>query len=485
MPIEDWEWPARQHHPERSYLHARKLRGWLPDLPEQGLGSASRGHHDAACMGDPVSIWCSDLQADALRGGLDRRDIAENEPLLMPRCKGGEQARRLDDGLRDLQDAATVMPKDRRPIRILDRAGSRAKREPSAQQSRHGRAVAGGPDGAVVSTSRHRCEIGARRAIQHGLPPFGHAGNGSGGCPRHATQGVLQPAVDDALAPGCLPGAKRIALNQARRAALHDELLQCEQSADAAADHHRIELGLSVGHAGMVGGQVGGVKPADAATGVVGFPAHTVFTSARGAHPVDRFHADTTMHAHKAVLIPGDGIGPEVAAATRLVMERAGAGIEWVERHAGLGAVERGANETLPASTVEAVQAHRIALKGPCTTPIGEGFTSVNVALRKRLNLFGAVRPVRSLDGVQTRFSESGVDIVIIRENTEGLYAGIENEITPGVVTSLKVVTEEASRRIARFAFDYAVSRGRRKVTVLHKANIMKLGDGLFVQGCR
>jgi len=191
------------------------------------------------------------------------------------------------------------------------------------------------------------------------------------------------------------------------------------------------------------------------------------------------------MHAHKAVLIPGDGIGPEVAAATRLVMERAGAGIEWVERHAGLGAVERGANETLPASTVEAVQAHRIALKGPCTTPIGEGFTSVNVALRKRLNLFGAVRPVRSLDGVQTRFSESGVDIVIIRENTEGLYAGIENEITPGVVTSLKVVTEEASRRIARFAFDYAVSRGRRKVTVLHKANIMKLGDGLFVQGCR
>jgi isocitrate dehydrogenase (NAD+) len=107
------------------------------------------------------------------------------------------------------------------------------------------------------------------------------------------------------------------------------------------------------------------------------------------------------------------------------------------------------------------------------------------VALRKRLNLFGAVRPVRSLDGVPTRFSEPGVDIVIVRENTEGLYAGIENEVTPGVVTSLKVVTEEASRRIARFALDYAVSRGRSKVTVLHKANIMKLGDGLFLKCCR
>jgi isocitrate dehydrogenase (NAD+) len=150
-----------------------------------------------------------------------------------------------------------------------------------------------------------------------------------------------------------------------------------------------------------------------------------------------------------------------------------------------MAAVEQGDSETLPSDTVEAIQQHRVALKGPCTTPIGEGFTSVNVALRKRLNLFGAVRPVRSLDGVPTRFSEPGVDIVIVRENTEGLYAGIENEVTPGVVTSLKVVTEEASRRIARFALDYAVSRGRSKVTVLHKANIMKLGDGLFLKCCR
>lgn len=189
--------------------------------------------------------------------------------------------------------------------------------------------------------------------------------------------------------------------------------------------------------------------------------------------------------SHTAVLIPGDGIGPEVAAAAQFVLAEAGAEIEWVERHAGLAAVERGATETLPADTVDAVAKYRLALKGPCTTPIGEGFTSVNVALRKRLNLFGAVRPVRSLAGVPTRFSDPGVDIVIVRENTEGLYAGIENTITDGVVTSLKVVTEGASRRIARFAMDYALTRGRRKVTVLHKANIMKLGDGLFLRCCR
>jgi isocitrate dehydrogenase (NAD+) len=188
---------------------------------------------------------------------------------------------------------------------------------------------------------------------------------------------------------------------------------------------------------------------------------------------------------HTVVLIPGDGIGPEVAQAARFVLKEAGAKIDWLERQAGIAAVEQGSAETLPLETIEAVQEHRVALKGPCTTPIGEGFTSVNVALRKRLNLFGAVRPVRSLQGVPTRFSEPGVDIVIVRENTEGLYAGIENQVTPGVVTSLKVVTEDASRRIARFAMDYAVTRCRKKVTVLHKANIMKLGDGLFLQCCR
>jgi len=185
----------------------------------------------------------------------------------------------------------------------------------------------------------------------------------------------------------------------------------------------------------------------------------------------------------RAVLIPGDGIGPEVSRAVVRILDAAGARMEWTERHAGLGAVERGSKETLPKETTDAIRACGVALKGPCTTPVGEGFSSVNVALRKRLNLFGAVRPVRSLDGVKTRFER--VDLVIVRENTEGLYAGIENEITKGVVTSLKVATEAACRRIAEFAFTYAVARGRRKVSVFHKANIMKLTDGLFIRCAR
>ncbi len=165
------------------------------------------------------------------------------------------------------------------------------------------------------------------------------------------------------------------------------------------------------------------------------------------------------------------------------VLDAAGAGMEWIERHAGLAAVERGGRETLPKETVDAIHECGVALKGPCTTPVGEGFSSVNVGLRKKLNLFAAVRPVRSLDGVKTRFD--GVDLVIVRENTEGLYAGIENEITRGVVTSLKVATESACRRIAEFAFTYAVARGRRRVSVFHKANIMKLTDGLFIRCAR
>lgn len=185
----------------------------------------------------------------------------------------------------------------------------------------------------------------------------------------------------------------------------------------------------------------------------------------------------------RAVLIPGDGIGPEVARAVVRILDAAGAGMEWVERHAGLAAVEAGAKETLPAETVAAIRECGVALKGPCTTPVGEGFSSVNVALRKRLNLYGAVRPVRSLTGVPTRFER--VDLIIVRENTEGLYAGIENEITKGVVTSLKVATDTACRRIAEFAFAYAVARGRRKVSVFHKANIMKLTDGLFIRCAR
>ena len=185
------------------------------------------------------------------------------------------------------------------------------------------------------------------------------------------------------------------------------------------------------------------------------------------------------MTTHQIVLIPGDGIGPEVAAATTRVLAAAGAPLDWVEHHAGVAALES-LGEVLPEQTLDAVRERGIALKGPCTTPVGEGFTSVNVQLRKRLDLYAAVRPVRTLPGVPTRYED--VDLVVIRENTEGLYSGIENEVTKGVVTSLKVATEAASRRIARWAFKYARDRGRKKVTVMHKANIMKLTDGMFIR---
>jgi isocitrate dehydrogenase (NAD+) len=183
------------------------------------------------------------------------------------------------------------------------------------------------------------------------------------------------------------------------------------------------------------------------------------------------------------VLIPGDGIGPEVCDAVVRVLDAAGAGIDWDRQLAGVGAIEAGSSEVLPEATCAAIRRHGVALKGPCTTPIGEGFSSVNVALRKELQLYAAVRPVRNLPGVVSRFD--GVDLVIVRENTEGLYSGIENVITEGVVTSLKVATERACRRIARFALDYAKSRRRRRVTAFHKANIMKKSDGLFLACAR
>lgn len=186
---------------------------------------------------------------------------------------------------------------------------------------------------------------------------------------------------------------------------------------------------------------------------------------------------------HTLVLIPGDGIGPEVTEAVTQILSAAGADLEWVECQAGQAALDRGADRVLPDETVNAVTEHGVALKGPCSTPIAGGFPSVNVALRRRLNLYGAVRPIRSLAGVPTRYEN--VDLVVVRENTEGLYSGIENTITEGVITSLKVATVTACRRIAKFAFEYAVSRGRRKITVLHKANVMKLSDGLFLECAR
>ena len=185
----------------------------------------------------------------------------------------------------------------------------------------------------------------------------------------------------------------------------------------------------------------------------------------------------------KVVLIPGDGIGPEVADAARRVLDAAGADLSWTVSHAGEAALAAGEKQLLPQSTLDLIAEYGVALKGPCTTPIGTGFRSVNVLLRKTLDLYAAVRPIRTMAGVQSRYQD--VDVVIIRENTEGLYAGIENEITKGVATSIKVATEGACRRIADYAFHYARERGRRKVSVFHKANIMKLTDGMFIRCAR
>lgn len=181
----------------------------------------------------------------------------------------------------------------------------------------------------------------------------------------------------------------------------------------------------------------------------------------------------------KAVLIPGDGIGPEITDAVLSVLDAAGASIDWVRCDAGLAALENG-DDVLPEATVEAIEHQKVALKGPCTTPVGEGFASVNVQLRKKFDLYAAVRPVRSLPGVDTRYEN--VDLIIIRENTEGLYSGVENEVVPGVVMSMKVATEKGCLRIAHWAFRFATQRQREKITVFHKANIMKMTDGLFLR---
>ena len=189
------------------------------------------------------------------------------------------------------------------------------------------------------------------------------------------------------------------------------------------------------------------------------------------------------MSSIEIPVIAGDGIGPEITAAVLKVVESAvernGSNLSWVPVTAGLSALEEG-NELIPQRTLNEISRCGVALKGPCTTPVGEGFTSINVKLRKTFNLYAAVRPVRSMPGVQTRYQD--VDLIIIRENTEGLYSGVENEVTPGVVMSMKVASKEACQRIATWAFRFANRRERKKVTVLHKANIMKLTDGLFLK---
>jgi isocitrate dehydrogenase (NAD+) len=186
--------------------------------------------------------------------------------------------------------------------------------------------------------------------------------------------------------------------------------------------------------------------------------------------------------SHTITLIAGDGIGPEVTDAVLRILHVAGVAVDWDRQDAGIIAFERH-KTALPVELLDSVKRTRIALKGPVTTPIGEGFTSVNVGLRKALDLYANLRPVWSLPGVPSRYT--GIDLVIVRENTEDLYSGIEHEVVPGVIESLKIITERASRRISEFAFTHARRHGRKKVTAVHKANIMKLGDGLFIRTAR
>jgi isocitrate dehydrogenase (NAD+) len=186
--------------------------------------------------------------------------------------------------------------------------------------------------------------------------------------------------------------------------------------------------------------------------------------------------------AYTITLIPGDGIGPEVTAAVVRILGAAGLDIDWDRQDAGVVAFKK-YGQSLPPQLLDSVKKNRVALKGPVTTPIAEGFTSVNVGLRKALDLYANLRPVANLAGVPSRFQ--GVDLVIVRENTEDLYAGLEHQIVPGIVESLKIITSTASTRIARFAFEHARANGRTRVTAIHKANIMKLSDGLFLESCR
>jgi isocitrate dehydrogenase (NAD+) len=185
---------------------------------------------------------------------------------------------------------------------------------------------------------------------------------------------------------------------------------------------------------------------------------------------------------HTITLIPGDGIGPEVTEAVVRILKTSGVSIDWDHHFAGVLAVQR-SGMALPIELIDSIRRTKVALKGPVTTPIGEGFTSVNVGLRKALDLYANLRPVWNLPGVDARFSD--VDMVIVRENTEDLYAGLEHEVVPGVVESLKIITERASTRIAQFAFAYARRHARKKVTAIHKANIMKQSDGLFLHSVR
>ncbi|MDZ7360408.1 MAG: isocitrate dehydrogenase (NAD(+)) [candidate division KSB1 bacterium] len=181
----------------------------------------------------------------------------------------------------------------------------------------------------------------------------------------------------------------------------------------------------------------------------------------------------------RVTLIPGDGIGPEVSRAAVKVIDAAGANLEWDEVEAGIAVAEK-YGKPLPDHVLDKIKKNRVALKGPLTTIVGKGFASVNVELRKTLDLYANLRPVQNLPGIQSRFGD--IDLVVVRENTEDLYSGLEHKVAPGVTQSLKIITKKASARIVKFAFDYAMKHHRKKVTAVHKANIMKISDGLFLE---
>jgi len=186
--------------------------------------------------------------------------------------------------------------------------------------------------------------------------------------------------------------------------------------------------------------------------------------------------------SHKITLIPGDGIGPEVTKAAVRILEATGVKFEWETFEVGAAAYEK-YKEYIPKEALESIERTRVGLKGPVATPIGGGFSSINVALRQKFELYANFRPIRNLPHIPTRYPD--VDLIIVRENTESLYSGLEHEVVPGVVESLKIITEKASTRIAKFAFEYARRNQRKKIHAIHKANIMKLSDGLFLRCCR
>jgi len=189
-----------------------------------------------------------------------------------------------------------------------------------------------------------------------------------------------------------------------------------------------------------------------------------------------------TPSPRTVTLLPGDGIGPEITASVTSILDAAGANLAWERHDAGEESIKL-AGMPLPPATLASIQRTRVCLKGPIGTPIGKGFKSVNVTLRQTLDLYANLRPVKNVPGVPARYGD--LDLIVVRENTESLYSGIEHVVVPGVVESIKIITEKASSRIARFAFEFARAHGRRKVTIVHKANIMKLSDGLFLDSCR